>query len=131
MAVSVTGWLSGRCRSWGSNTPGVGGGANGPGSGSDGVGFDCSGLVKYAFAGVGLDVPHSTYQLQHLGVAVPPSQARPGDILLCNYSGPGVPEHVQLVMSGTQTVEAPERGLTVRIGHWPSGHFEVRRLVNG
>ena len=108
-----------------------GGGRNGPGPGQDGVGLDCSGLVQYAFARAGLDVPRTTYQLQDCGVAVPPSQARPGDILLCNYSAPGVPQHVQIVMSGTQTVEAPERGLTVRIGHWPSGHFEVRRLTNG
>jgi cell wall-associated NlpC family hydrolase len=108
-----------------------GGGKNGPGRGADGVGLDCSGLVQYAFARAGVDVPRTTYGLQHCGVAVPPSQARPGDILLCNYSGPGVPQHVQIVMSGTQTVEAPDRGLTVRIGRWPSGHFEVRRLVNG
>ncbi|MCP9276478.1 C40 family peptidase [Mycolicibacterium arenosum] len=109
--------------SWG------GGGDGGPTRGSDGVGFDCSGLVKYAFAGAGVEVPRTTYDLQHAGVAVPPGQARPGDIMLCNYSSPGVPEHVQIVLSGTQTVEAPTRGSTVRIGHWPSGHFEIRRLV--
>lgn len=108
-----------------------GGGKNGPGPGADGVGLDCSGLVQYAFARVGVDAPRTTYQLQHCGVAVPLGQARPGDIVLSNYSAPGVPEHVQIVMSGTQTVEAPDRGLTVRIGHWPSGHCEVRRLVDG
>ncbi|MGV7354506.1 C40 family peptidase [Mycobacterium kansasii] len=108
-----------------------GGGKNGPGPGQDGIGLDCSGLVQYAFARAGIDVPRTTYELQHCGVAVPAAQARPGDILLCNYSGPGVPQHVQIVMSPTQTVEAPDRGLTVRIGRWPSGHFEVRRLVNG
>ncbi|WP_204079385.1 C40 family peptidase [Mycobacterium riyadhense] len=108
-----------------------GGGKNGPGPGQDGVGLDCSGLVQYAFAKAGIDVPRTTYQLQHCGVAVPPGQARAGDILLCNYSGPGVPQHVQIVMSPSQTVEAPDRGLAVRIGHWPSGHFELRRLVNG
>lgn len=108
-----------------------GGGKNGPGRGEDGIGLDCSGLVQYAFGKAGIDVPRTTYALQHCGVAVPPSQAKVGDILLCNYSAPGVPEHVQIVMSPTQTVEAPDRGLTVRIGHWPSGHFEVRRLVNG
>jgi cell wall-associated NlpC family hydrolase len=108
-----------------------GGGKGGPGPGEDGVGLDCSGLVQYAFGQEGVDVPRTTYALQHTGVAVPPGQARPGDILLCNYSAPGVPEHVKLVMSSTQTVEAPTRGSTVRIGGWPSGHFEVRRLVNG
>ncbi len=108
-----------------------GGGKNGPSAGDAGVGFDCSGLVQYAYGGVGADVPRTTYQLQHAGVAVPPGQARPGDILLCNYSAPGVPQHVQIVMSATQTVEAPDRGLTVRVGRWPSGHVEVRRLVNG
>ena len=111
--------------SWG------GGNKNGPTAGSDGVGFDCSGLLQFAFGQEGVSVPRTTYELQHAGVAVPPSQARAGDILLCNYSSPGVPEHVKLIMSSTQTVEAPSRGSTVRIGGWPSGHFEVRRLVNG
>jgi peptidoglycan DL-endopeptidase CwlO len=108
-----------------------GGGSSGPGPGQDGVGLDCSGLVQYAFARAGISVPRTTYQLQHCGVAVAPEQARAGDIVLCNYSAPGVPQHVQIVLSGTQTVEAPDRGLTVRIGRWPAGHFEVRRLVKG
>ncbi|MDP7707389.1 C40 family peptidase [Mycobacterium sp. TY815] len=107
-----------------------GGSKQGPSPGADGVGFDCSGLVQFAYGGSGINVPRTTYGLQHAGVAVPLEQARPGDILLCNYSAPGVPQHVQIVMSASQTVEAPDRGLTVRVGRWPSGHVEVRRLVD-
>ena len=105
-----------------------GGGKNGPGPGDDGIGLDCSGLVQYAYHQAGIDIPRTTYAMTNWGVRVPPGQAQPGDILLCNRQG-GAWQHVMLVMNDHQTVEAPDRGLHVRIGRWPSGSFEVRRAA--
>ncbi|WP_142304877.1 NlpC/P60 family protein [Mycobacterium avium] len=100
----------------------------GPGIGVDAgkIGFDCSGLVRYAYWQAGIELPRTTYDMANWGVRVPPGQAKPGDILLCNW-GNGAYQHVQLVMNDHQTIEAPDRGLSVRIGHWPSGRFEIRR----
>ncbi|ASX03534.1 hypothetical protein CKJ56_13260 [Mycobacterium intracellulare subsp. chimaera] len=100
----------------------------GPGIGVDAgkIGLDCSGLVRYAYAQAGIEIPRTTYDMAHWGVRVPPGQAKVGDILLCNW-GDGAYQHVQLVMNDHQTIEAPDRGLNVRIGHWPSGRFEIRR----
>ena len=41
-------------------------------------GFDCSGLVMYAYAQVGVSLPHSSYAMWDEGVAVPQGPARAG-----------------------------------------------------
>ncbi|MGY1712614.1 C40 family peptidase [Geodermatophilus sp. SYSU D00758] len=48
-------------------------------SGPDG--FDCSGLTQYAYAAVGVSLPHSSGAQSRLGVAVPRAQLQPGDIV--------------------------------------------------
>jgi cell wall-associated NlpC family hydrolase len=105
-----------------------GGGRNGPSRGEDGVGFDCSGLVQYAYAGVGVDLPRTTYDMVNVGVTVPPNQIREGDIVLANWQS-GRPEHVVLAISPTQVVEAPHRNGHVQISSIPAGRILVKRVV--
>ncbi|NTY62551.1 C40 family peptidase, partial [Mycolicibacterium sphagni] len=93
-----------------------------------GKGMDCSGLVQWAYQKAGISIPRTTYTMTDWGVRVPPNQAQPGDILLCNRRD-GAWQHVMLVMNDHQTVEAPQDGIPVRIGRWPSGSFEVRRAA--
>lgn len=50
-------------------------GASGPDS------FDCSGLVMYAYAHFGIRLPHFSGAQATMGVEVPPSDMRPGDVL--------------------------------------------------
>src|SRR5215210_912427 len=44
-------------------------------------GFDCSGLVYWAYSRVGVPVPHSSYALYATGRSVRRSRMRPGDVL--------------------------------------------------
>lgn len=101
-----------------------GGNANGPTKGiRDGgvadsygdynkVGFDCSGLVLYAFAGVGISLPHYTgYQYQH-GKKVNISNIQRGDLL---FWGPGASQHVAIYLGDGMMIEAPQSGSTVKI----------------
>jgi cell wall-associated NlpC family hydrolase len=96
--------------SWG------GGNAAGPsrgiGSGSDTVGFDCSGLVLYSFAGVGIKLPHYSGSQYNLGRKVPTSQMRRGDVI---FYGPGGSQHVTIYLGDGQMLEAPDVGLKVRV----------------
>ncbi|MGH3578241.1 MAG: NlpC/P60 family peptidoglycan endopeptidase RipA, partial [Mycobacterium sp.] len=64
--------------SWGGGN--AAGPSNGIGSGSGTVGFDCSGLVLYSFAGVGIKLPHYSGSQYNLGRKIPSSQARRGDV---------------------------------------------------
>jgi peptidoglycan DL-endopeptidase RipA len=96
--------------SWG------GGNAAGPSrgidSGANTVGFDCSGLILYAFAGVGIKLPHYSGDQYPLGRHVPPAQARPGDVI---YYGPSASQHEALFLGQGQMLEAPYTGSDVHI----------------
>jgi peptidoglycan DL-endopeptidase RipA len=77
------------------------------------VGFDCSGLMIYAFAAAGHRLPHySGYQAQ-AGRQVPLSQKRPGDMLF--WATGGRIHHVALYIGNEQMIEAPYSGSHVRI----------------
>jgi peptidoglycan DL-endopeptidase RipA len=96
--------------SWG------GGNAAGPSkgidSGADTVGFDCSGLVLYSFAGVGIRLPHYSGSQYNLGRKIPSSQMRRGDVI---FYGPGGSQHVTIYLGDGQMLEAPDIGLKVRV----------------
>jgi peptidoglycan DL-endopeptidase RipA len=96
--------------SWG------GGNAAGPSrgidSGSGTVGFDCSGLVLYSFAGVGIKLPHYSGAQYKLGRKIPSSQMRRGDVI---FYGPGGSQHVTIYLGNGQMLEAPDVGLRVRV----------------
>ena len=96
--------------SWG------GGNANGPSNGIDEgagtVGFDCSGLILYAFAGAGIKLPHYSGSQYNMGRKIPSAQMRRGDVI---FYGPNGSQHVTLYLGNNQMIEAPYTGATVRI----------------
>ncbi len=77
------------------------------------VGFDCSGLMIYAFAAAGYQLPHYSGYQAHSGPRVPLSQKRPGDMLF--WASGGRIHHVALYIGNEQMVEAPYSGSYVRI----------------
>jgi cell wall-associated NlpC family hydrolase len=96
--------------SWGGGT--AAGPGKGIGSGSGTVGFDCSGLVLYAFAGVGIKLPHYSGAQYDMGRKIPASQMRRGDVI---FYGPGGSQHVTIYLGQGQMLEAPDVGLKVRV----------------
>ena len=96
--------------SWGGGT------AAGPGRGIDSgdsiTGFDCSGLVLYSFAGVGIKLPHYSGSQYNLGRKIPAAQMRRGDVI---FYGPGGSQHVTIYLGSGQMLEAPDIGLKVRV----------------
>jgi cell wall-associated NlpC family hydrolase len=80
------------------------------------TGFDCSGLMIYAFAAVGKDLPHYSGYQADAGRRVPLEERRPGDLLFwAEDDGAGAVHHVALYLGDDQMIEAPESGKTVRI----------------
>ncbi len=96
--------------SWGGGT--ATGASTGIGSGSGTVGFDCSGLVLYSFAGVGIKLPHYSGSQYNLGRKIPSSQMRRGDVI---FYGPGGSQHVTIYLGNGQMLEAPDVGQTVKV----------------
>ncbi|WP_378731432.1 NlpC/P60 family protein [Nocardia brasiliensis] len=76
------------------------------------VGFDCSGLMIYAFAGIGVSLPHYSGYQYNAGTRVPVAERARGDML---FWGPNGSEHVALYLGGGQMVEAPQSGEVVRV----------------
>jgi peptidoglycan DL-endopeptidase CwlO len=103
-------------------TPYVWGGAS-PG------GFDCSGLVMWAFAQVGVSLPHSSYAQYGYGVPVSRDQLQAGDLVF--FDGLG---HVGIYIGGDQFVHAPHTGDVVKIsslseGWYASTYVGARRIL--
>jgi cell wall-associated NlpC family hydrolase len=74
------------------------------------VGFDSSGLIVYAFAGVGIKMPRSSGEQYKVGQKVLPSQALPGDLI---FFGPDGTQSVALFIGNGQMIEATDPGVTV------------------
>jgi cell wall-associated NlpC family hydrolase len=87
----------------------AGGNAAGPsrGAGPDAnkIGFDASGLVLYAFAGVGIKLPRSSAEQYNAGRKVPPAQALRGDLI---FYGPGGSQSVAMYLGNGQMLEATD-----------------------
>lgn len=80
------------------------------------TGFDCSGLMIYAFAAAGKELPHYSGYQAEAGRQVPLAERKPGDLLFwADDDGAGAVHHVALYLGDDQMVEAPESGKTVRI----------------
>jgi cell wall-associated NlpC family hydrolase len=87
-------------------------------AGSSPGGFDCSGLVMYAYSQVGVSLPHSSYAMWNDGVSVPRDQLQPGDIVF--FDGLG---HVGIYIGGGEFVHAPHTGTVVQVSSLDSGSY--------
>jgi len=72
--------------------------------------FDCSGLVMYCYAQVGVRLPHSSYMQARCGVPVSYAELAPGDLVFFHGNG-----HVGMYIGGGQYIHAPHTGDVVRI----------------
>jgi cell wall-associated NlpC family hydrolase len=90
-------------------------------------GFDCSGLVRWAYGRVGVELPHSSYALYSLGRHVSRDQMKPGDVLF--FEGLG---HVGLYLDRGRMVHAPYSGRdveVVRLADWYGSRLVGARRV--
>ena len=92
-------------------------------------GFDCSGLVMYAYSKMGVSLPHSSYAMWNYGVSVPENQLQPGDLVFFNGLG-----HVGMYIGGGEYVNAPYTGAVVRVeslgGSWQQSHYAGARRIS-
>jgi cell wall-associated NlpC family hydrolase len=80
------------------------------GGASPAGGFDCSGLVDWAYGRLGVELPHSSYALYAQGKHVARSKMKAGDLLF--FSGLG---HVGIYIGGGRMVHAPHSGRLVEV----------------
>jgi peptidoglycan DL-endopeptidase CwlO len=98
------------------------------GGASPSTGFDCSGLVMFVFAQVGIYLPHNAAAQYGYGTPVSKDQLAPGDLVF--FDGLG---HVGIYIGNGQFVHAPHTGDVVKIsslseGWYTSTYVGARRL---
>jgi cell wall-associated NlpC family hydrolase len=95
-------------------------------------GFDCSGLVQYVFAQVGVSLPHNTVaQWNYPGaVSVPRNALQPGDLVFFDKL-----DHVGIYIGNGQFIDAPHTGSFVRVddlnGGWYAANYSGAKRIVG
>ncbi len=91
-------------------------------------GFDCSGLVTYVFAQLGIALPHFAAAQWTFGVPVPVDQLQPGDLVFFNAL-----DHVGIYLGDGDFINAPHTGSFVRIDtlseRWYAKHYVGARRI--
>jgi cell wall-associated NlpC family hydrolase len=88
-------------------------------------GFDCSGLVMYVYAQLGISLPHYTVAQWNATEPISQSEMAPGDLVFFNGLG-----HVGIYIGGGRFVDAPHTGSVVRIDSISGfGSFDGARRV--
>ncbi len=95
--------------------------------GASPAGFDCSGLVMYVYAQLGISLPHYTVAQWGATLPISTSQMQPGDLVF--FDGLG---HVGIYIGNNEFVHAPHTGTVVQIsslgGYWASALVGARRV---
>lgn len=103
--------------SWGGGT--AKGASYGIGRGTQNLkGFDCSGLVLYAYSQIGIKMSHSAGAQARMGVRAPINKLVAGDLV-------GAPGHIAIYAGNGMMYEAPTFGKRVRLVPVRRGMFGV------
>jgi len=93
--------------------------------------FDCSGLVQWSYAQIGLSLPRTAQEQYDATARVVPGDLQPGDLVFFAFTYPTSPSapitHVGIYVGGGQMINAPDEGDVVRempvfSGFW-GAHF--------
>ncbi|MFE2004336.1 C40 family peptidase [Pseudomonas guariconensis] len=105
------------------------------GGSSPSKGFDCSGLVKYAFTDVAdVDLPRTSNAMaKGHGVKVAKSDLKPGDLIFFNIKSRRV-NHVAIYLGNDRFIHAPRTGKRVSIDtlskpYWQKHYVVAKRVL--
>jgi cell wall-associated NlpC family hydrolase len=91
-------------------------------------GFDCSGLVHYAYQYAGVSIPRTTTQLWTAARPVADDELKAGDLLFFRIDGKM--SHVGLYLGDQRFVHAPQSGRTVAVASLEAPFYR-QALIRG
>jgi cell wall-associated NlpC family hydrolase len=102
--------------------------------GTDANGFDCSGLIQFAYGRYGIRVPRTSGAQIRAGQRVEPVPGllRPGDVLGFSDGRSGKTSHVGLYIGGDEFIHSSSSGVRVsnlRNPYWRQTLVAARRIV--
>ncbi|MEA2444626.1 MAG: peptidoglycan DL-endopeptidase CwlO [Thermoleophilales bacterium] len=83
------------------------------GGASPETGFDCSGLMQWAYSHAGVSIPRVTYDQIDVGAHVDRAQLVPGDLIF--FQNNGDVHHVGMYLGGGRFLHAPHTGDVVKV----------------
>lgn len=92
-------------------------------------GFDCSGLVHYAFGVLGYDLPRTAATQAGVTQVIPASEVAVGDLVFFRL-GRGI-DHVGIYYGEGRFVHAPSQGKTVSLGRLDDAYWGPRLAAVG
>lgn len=107
------------------------------GGSSPRTGFDCSGLVYYAYKDVvNIKMPRTADEMYHLRDAAPikKSELESGDLVFFRINNRRVADHVGVYLGNGKFIQSPRTGEEIRISqlnndYWHNHYIGARRLV--
>lgn len=98
--------------------------------GSTPRGFDCSGLVYYAYRKAGIAVPRTTREQYRHAEHIPMSSIRPGDLLFFRIHSRSI-SHVAIYAGQGRIIHAPSSGKQVTYGKLDSPYWRRHLAAAG
>jgi soluble lytic murein transglycosylase-like protein len=90
------------------------------------TGLDCSGLVQWVYADLGITLPRLAHEQARVGTAVPDlARARPGDLLAFNQPV----DHIAIYIGNGKMIAAPQPGENVKIQDVYGTPSAIRRVI--
>ncbi|WP_233970619.1 C40 family peptidase [Pectobacterium versatile] len=101
------------------------------------TGFDCSGLVYYAYKDVvKIQIPRTANEMYHLRDAAPikKSELESGDLVFFRINNHGAADHVGVYLGEGKFIQSPRTGSDIRISklsedYWQEHYVGARRVV--
>lgn len=100
-------------------------------------GFDCSGLVYYAYKQHGISIPRTSKEQANFGKSISKRNLEPGDLVFFGPSSRGPVTHVAMYLGNDTVLHAPTEGYKVqktplsRYNNYFQGQYiNARRVVD-
>lgn len=98
--------------------------------GSGPNGFDCSGLVQYAYSRVGITIPRTTRGQLKQSHAIKPQNMRPGDLIFFRLRGRKI-SHVGMYIGNRMMIHAPSGHKSVSYARLDKGYWHEHLAAVG
>lgn len=101
------------------------------------TGFDCSGLVWYAYKDlVKFKIPRTANEMYHLRDAanIKRGELEKGDLVFFRINGRGTADHVGVYLGGGKFIQSPRTGKDIQVSaladeYWQSHYIGARRVM--
>jgi len=101
------------------------------------TGFDCSGLVWYAYKDlVKFKIPRTANEMYHLrdAASIKRDQLEKGDLVFFRINGRGTADHVGVYLGGGKFIQSPRTGKDIQVSalsedYWQEHYIGARRMM--